>query len=143
MSIQPLEGSLGTTQLTPFSGLGESAGPLSQEFASGTISGDAISRMVPPWLTGSMSNPGQTAMFGPLPGLLQQLMQMLQYMMGGGMSAGAGSPYASGGGGWPYGGANNPPPYGGQSNCPPYGNEQFFRNATGSSEGDPHLSFDG
>jgi integrase len=136
MSIQPLEGSLGSTPFTPFSGLGDGAGALSPEFAPGsTISGDAISRIVPPWLTGAMSNPTQTAMFGPLPGLMQQLMQMLQYFMGAGM----GSPYGS------SGGSTACPPYGGgATGCPPYGgNEEFFRTATGASEGDPHLSFNG
>jgi hypothetical protein len=136
MSIQPLEGSLGSTPFTPFSGLGDGAGALTPEFAPGsTISGDAISRIVPPWLTGAMSNPTQTAMFGPLPGLMQQLMQMLQYFMGAGM----GSPYGS------NGGSTACPPYGGGSTgCPPYGgNEEFFRTATGASEGDPHLSFNG
>jgi len=131
MSIQPLEGSLGSTPLTPFSGIGEGAGSLSQEFAPGAIAGDAISRMVPPWLAGTMSNPGQTAMLGPLPGLIQQLMAMLQSLMGG---AGAGSQYGNG----------TCPPYGGGNDCSAYGgNEQFFPAANGASEGDPHLSFNG
>ncbi|MGA8534454.1 MAG: hypothetical protein WB615_10140 [Candidatus Tumulicola sp.] len=128
MSIQPLEGPLGPTSLSPLAGLGAGSNALSQELAPGNMTGDAISRLGPPWLTGAMSDPTQTAMFGPLPGLLQQLMQMLQYMMGG--------LYGSGGG--------NCPPYGnGSGNCPSYGNEQYFKNATGSSEGDPHLSFNG
>jgi hypothetical protein len=129
MSIQPLEGSLGSTPLSPFTGIGGGANPLAQDSVSGTPSGDAISRMVPPWLANSMSNPVQTAMFGPLPGLLQQLLQMLQQMTGGG-----GLPYGNGGAGFPGGG---------QPSCPPYGNEQFFANANGSSEGDPHLCFNG
>jgi hypothetical protein len=33
-------------------------------------------------------------------------------------------------------------PYSGP-NCPPSGNERYFQNASGSSEGDPHLSFNG
>lgn len=137
MSIQPLEGSLGSTPFTPFSGLGEGAGFVPQEFAPGSVAGDAISRMAPPWLNGTMSNPTQTAMLGPLPGLMQQLMQMLQYLMGGnGMGGGdVGSQYGNGGA---------CPPYGGTNNCPPYGgNEQFFSTANGASEGDPHLSFNG
>ena len=53
-------------------------------------------------------------------GMLQQLMQMLQSLMGNGCNG----PYAS-------------------SQCPPDGNERYFRNATASSDGDPHLSFNG
>lgn len=128
MSIQPLEGSLGSTPLTPFSGIGNGANGLLQEFSPGAVTGDAISRIVPPWLTDSMSNPGQTAMFGPLPGLMQQLLQMLQQLMG---SLGAS----------PYGNAGPCSPY--QGNCSPSDNEQFFRNASGGSDGDPHLSFNG
>jgi hypothetical protein len=126
MSIQPLEGPLGPTSLPSFPNL-NGAGALSQETAPGSMTGDAISRIAPPWLTGTMSNPAQTAMFGPLPGLLQQLLQMLQYMMGGS--------FASDGGCSPYGYGNG--------SCSPYGNEQFFQNANGASEGDPHLSFNG
>ncbi len=128
MSIQPLEGPLGPASLSPFTGIGDGTGALSQGIAPWSVTGDAISRIAPPWLTGAMQNPAQTAMFGPLPGLLQQLMQMLQAMMGGS-----------------YGGDGSCYPYsnGGNNNCSPYGNEQYFQNATGSSEGDPHLSFNG
>ncbi|HEY1654161.1 MAG TPA: hypothetical protein VGF86_03500 [Candidatus Tumulicola sp.] len=128
MSIQPLEGSLGSTPLSPFAAIGDGTNPLAQDFAPGAVSGDAISRIVPPWLTNTMANPGQTAMLGPLPGLMQQLLAMLQQLMG---SLG-GSPYANG---------NSCPPY--QNNCQPAENEQFFRNAAGGSDGDPHLSFNG
>jgi hypothetical protein len=123
MYVQPLEGQLGPASL--FSGTGEGAGPNPAEFAPGSpVTGDAISRLIPPWLTGAMTqNPMQTAMFGPVPALMQQLMQMLQWMMG---SAGMGAPYGSGG-----------------SCSPPPGNEQYFPNATGGSNGDPHLSFNG
>ena len=114
MSIQPLEGPLGPT-LSPFTGIA-GGGTFSPSTAQGNASGDAISRMVPPWLSGTLSNPAQTAMFGPLPGLLQQLIQMLQSLMGGSCA--------------PYG----------QGQC---GNQQFFENANGASEGDPHLSFNG
>ena len=82
MSIQPLDGQLSPTPLSVFAGIGDAGGSLSQAGAQGTLSGDAISRMVPPWLAGTVSNPAQTALFGPLPGLLQQLVQMLQQMMG-------------------------------------------------------------
>lgn len=127
MSIQPLEGSLGSSLASPFSSIGEGAGPLS---ANPIAPGDAISRIAPPWLTDSMSNPMQTAMLGPLPGLLQQLMQMLQQLMGNlGGSGYAGNPGCS--------------PYGGAPNCTPYGNERYFSNANGASVGDPHLSFNG
>ncbi len=54
-------------------------------------------------------------------GMLQQLMQMLQSLMGYGCN----------------------PPYGGGRSARLYGNERYFRNATASSDGDPHLSFDG
>ena len=127
MSIQPLEGSLGPTPFSSFAGITDGAGTLSQNPSSGSASGDAISRMAPPWLSGTMSNPTQTALFGPLPGLLQQLMQMLQYMMGGSYGSQGCLPYGGG----------SCSPYG------PYGNEQYFQNANGASEGDPHLSFNG
>jgi hypothetical protein len=42
------------------------------------------------------------------------------------------------------GSANGGSPYGpSQYGCPPYGGEQFFSSATGGSNGDPHLSFNG
>lgn len=138
MSIQPLDGQLSPSSLSAFAALGDGAGSLSQAGAQGTLSGDAISRMVPPWLASTVSNPAQTALFGPLPGLLQELVQMLQQMMGDAYGSGA-----YGGGGYPYGGGYCPP-YGGSGGaCAPYGNEQFFQNAGGASEGDPHLSFNG
>jgi len=136
MSIQPLDGQLGPSPLSAFAGIGESGGSLSQAGTQGTLSGDAISRMVPPWLAGTVSNPAQTALFGPLPGLLQQLVQMLQQLMGGSYGEGCN----------PYGGGGYCPPYGGSGSCAPsgpYGNERFFQSADGASEGDPHLSFNG
>ena len=64
-------------------------------------------------------------------GMLQQLMQMLQSLMGyGGRAA-------------PYGGSGSCPPYGGNGSCAPHGGERFFQNATARVEGDPHLSFNG
>jgi hypothetical protein len=75
-------------------------------------------------------------------GLLQQLVQMLQSMMG----YGCGAPYGGGNGNCaPYGNGNGScAPYGnGNGSCAPYGNERYFQNANGSSQGDPHLSFDG
>ena len=138
MSIQPLDGQLSPSPLSVFAGLGDAGGSLSQAGAQGALSSDAISRMVPPWLAGTVSNPAQTALFGPLPGLLQQLVQMLQQMMGGTYGQGC----------YPYGGGGGYcPPYGGSGgSCAPsgpYGNESFFQNASGASEGDPHLSFNG
>lgn len=128
MSIQPLEGSLGSSLASPFSSIGEGAGSLS---SSPIAQGDAISRLVPPWLTDSMSsNPMQTAMLGPIPGLLQQLMQILQQLMG-----------SLGGAG--YGTNQGCSPYGGNPNCTPSGDERYFSDATGASVGDPHLSFNG
>ncbi|HKU81729.1 MAG TPA: hypothetical protein VJP76_06120 [Candidatus Tumulicola sp.] len=127
MSIQPLEGSLGSSLASPFSSIGEGAGSLS---ASPISPGDAISRIAPPWLTNSMSNPMQTAMLGPIPGLLQQLVQLMQQLMG---SLGGSA----------YGGDPGCSPYGGNPNCTPYGNEQYFTDANGGSAGDPHLSFNG
>lgn len=135
MSIQPLEGSLGSSLASPFSSIGEGAGSYS---SSPIAAGDAISRIVPPWITNSMSNPMQTAMLGPIPGLMQQLMALLQQLMG--SLGGAG--YGGEPGGEGYG---NPgcPPYGGAPGCPPYGNERYFADANGASVGDPHLSFNG
>ena len=130
MYVQPLEGPLGPNPLSAQLGSAAGQGGVLQG-ASAPATGDNISRFVPPW-----SNQSGTAMpyaddyggsgslqgvFGGLMGVLQQLMQMLQSLMGG------------------YG-CNNP--YGGNG-CPPNGNERFFQNAKGSSEGDPHLSFNG
>jgi hypothetical protein len=122
MYVQPFEGPLGPNPLASFAGLGESENALAQAFAPGGETGDAISRLVPPWLSqGGMQNPAQTALFGPLPGLMQQMMQMLQWMM----SSLQGAPYGSG------------------ASCTAPGNEQFFGTASGASQGDPHLSFNG
>jgi hypothetical protein len=128
MLLQPLEGPLGPNSISAPPGSGENGGAL----FPGTVpppSGDNISRFVPPWLNEAGSpaygngygNSGSLAgLFGPLMGVLQQLMQVLQSLTG----CGGNSPY-------------------GGSGCPPFGQERFFQNATGSSEGDPHLSFNG
>jgi hypothetical protein len=124
MYVQPLE-NFGPTPLAPLAELTDGAFPPAQQAAG--ASGDAISRLIPPFIDQAMlQNPMQTAMFGPLASLMQQLMQMLQSMMGSGS---------------PYGGC--PVPYGGGGSCAPYGGEQFFGNANGASTGDPHLSFNG
>ncbi len=130
MYVQPLEGSLGSNSLSSLAGNAQE-GPLF-EGASAQAAGDNISRFVPPWLNdGAATSPyGEASyndsslqgLFGPLMGMLQQLMTMLQSMMG-------------------YGGC--PSPYGGNGSCAPRNGEHFFQNATGSSDGDPHLSFNG
>ena len=129
MYVQPLDGPLGPNPLSAQLGNAEGQGVALQGSAAPAV-GDNISRFVPPWSNqssaaipyGDYGNSGSLqGLFGPLMGVLQQLMQMLQSLMGGS-------------------GCNNP--YGGNG-CPPNGNERFFQNATGSSEGDPHLSFNG
>lgn len=127
MYVQPLDGQLGPTTLAPLEPAADGIFSPAQSALSQSIgSEDGISRFVPPGIGNAMlQNPMQTALFGPLSGLLQQLVQMLQSMMG------------SGG----YGGCNG---YGGYTGgCSSYGNEQYFSNASGSSTGDPHLSFNG
>jgi hypothetical protein len=126
MYVQPFDGSLTPNAL---SSAGLNAETEGAPFAGAPpATGDNISRFVPPWsedggqppyggFGGSGSLPG---LFAPLMGVLQQLMQMLQSLMGYGCNS-------------PFGGGT----------CPPYGNEQFFQNATGASDGDPHLSFNG
>jgi hypothetical protein len=135
MYVQPLDGPLGSNSLTAPMGNVEGDGTIFPG-PSAPVTGDNISRFVPPWFNdGSGSSPygagygggygdsgyGQ-GVFGPLMGVLQQLMQTLQSLMGYGCS--------------PYGGGNG-------VNCPPYGNERYFQNAVGASDGDPHLSFNG
>jgi hypothetical protein len=145
MYVQPLDGPLSPNALAAPAGAAEYEGaPFAG--AAAPAAGDNISRFVPPW-----SNDGAQAasygegyagsgslqgMFAPLMGMLQQLMQMLQSLMGYGCNP------SSGNGCPPYQGGGNCPPNGG-GNCPPYGGERYFRNATASSDGDPHLSFNG
>jgi len=129
MYVQPLDGSLGANSLAS-AGSGADGESSLLTGAPAAAAGDNISRFLPPWLrdnaadgpgagffggSGSLQGP-----FGPLMGMLQQLIQMLQSLMG----SGCNTPYGSG-------------------QCPPDGNERYFRNATASSHGDPHLSFDG
>jgi hypothetical protein len=139
MYVQPFEGSLGANSLSSLPGNAQEGGTLFQG-PNPPAAADNISRFVPPWLNeGSAAAPygelpysgaGLQGLFGPLMGMLTQLMQMLQSLMG---YSGVTSPY--GGGTSPYGGGNG--------GCAPHGAERFFQNATGSSEGDPHLSFNG
>lgn len=137
MYVQPLEGPLAGGSLSaPLTGLAEQ-GPFFNG-AAAPSAGDNISRSLPPWLNdGAAASPYGEAgygnsslqgLFGPLMGMLQQLMAMLQSLMGYGGYGGSGC-------GGPYGGGNG--------SCQPFGNEQFFQNASGGSEGDPHLSFNG
>jgi len=135
MYVQPLDGSLNANSLASPANTGTEGSVFAG--AVPAAAGDNISRFVPPWSNESgegpfgdgFSNPSSLqGVFGSLMGMLQQLMQVLQSLMGYGSNA-------------PYG-QSNCPPYG-QGNCPPYGNERFFQNATGRSDGDPHLSFNG
>ena len=137
MYVQPFDGSLTPNSLaSPVAG-SESSGSFYQGAAAPT-NGDNISRFAPPWSgeSGMLLGNGQgfagmssiAGLFGPLMGMLQQLMQMLQSLMGYGSNA----PYGPGG----------CPPYG-NGGAPSCGNERFFQNASGSSAGDPHLSFNG
>jgi hypothetical protein len=116
MYLQPLEGSL-SPSLSPLPGAAEGDGTLLEGSASGALSGDAISRFVPPYSGGASGSQCQPGMYGSLAGMMEQLMQMLAQLMG----------YSGGGG----------------NNGMPYGNEQYFQNANGGSNGDPHLSFNG
>lgn len=128
MYVQPLDGPLGTNSLTAPTVNAEGGGAVFQGAAP--AAGDNISRFVPPWYNqgtaesqygDGYANPSSLqGLFGPLMGMLQQLMGALQSLMG----YGCNGPYSGG-------------------NCPPPGNERFFQNATGSSAGDPHLSFNG
>ena len=127
MVVQPLEGALAQTPLAPLAGLTEGAGiPPIPGVPDPLGGGDAISRMLPPWMGGGMlQNPLESGL-NPLAGLMQQLMSMLQAMMG-------------------YGGGGMPPPPTSPIPVPTpgTGGEQFFGSANGASEGDPHLSFNG
>jgi hypothetical protein len=156
MYVQPLDGSLTPNSFASQAGAMETEGGLNPGFPALTT-GDNISRIVPPPWLGEVPTPTPApygegegyggslqGLFGPLMGMLQQLMQMLQSLMGYGCNA----PYGSGG--CPPSGNINAPPYGnggcppyGNGSCPPYGNERFFQNASGASDGDPHLSFNG
>ncbi len=162
MYAQPVDGSLTPNSFSSPAGGLEAEGTLNAgNLAPST--GDNISRIVPPPWLGEAPAPSTfgegyggmgsvQGLFGPLMGMLQQLMQMLQSLMGYGCNAPYGSsscpPYGnfgappSGNFGAPPNGNGGCPPYGNEP-CPPYGNERFFQNASGASDGDPHLSFNG
>ncbi len=114
MYVQPHEGTLGLSSFPPLGNISDGAFPMQDEVPGAVTAGDGVTLSGAPWLNSMTQNPAQTAMFGPLASLMQQLMQMLQSMLG----------YQGGG-------------------CSPYGGEQFFPNAQGASVGDPHLSFNG
>ncbi len=126
MYVAPFDGSVSPNALSSPAANAEAEGGSFQGTAS-AAAGDNISRFFPPWMNQSngdalpgygegFASPGSPqGLFGPLMSLLQQLMQMLQSLMG----------------------------YGCNGGCSPNGNERYFQNATGSSDGDPHLSFNG
>jgi hypothetical protein len=131
---------------------------LSLGLASPGIGSDAIARFVAPQtaqtasgipegsMTGSLES-SASEMYNPMSSMLAQLMQMMQMLMSSlGLGAGYGSGYPPGyGSSYPPGyGSSYPPGCGsGSPGCPQYGNEQYYANATGASQGDPHLSFNG
>ena len=136
MYVQPLDGSLNANSMAALANTGTEGSTFAG--TAPAAAGDGISRFVPPWSNeggdgaygDAFSNPSNLqGVFGSLMGMLQQLMQVLQSLMGSGCNA-------------PYGQTSNSPPYGSQG-CPPSGNERYFQNATGASDGDPHLSFNG
>jgi hypothetical protein len=141
MYVAPLDGTFSPNSLASPAGNPEAEGALFQGAAA--PAGDNITRFVPPWQNdsdasqygnGYENSSSLQGMLGPLMGILQQLMQMLQSLMGYGCSGQSCPPY----------GGTQPPPYGtGNGTCSPYGNERYFQNASGASEGDPYLSFNG
>lgn len=124
---------------------------LSLGLGSPGIGSDAIDRFVAPqtaqapagipegMLPGSLES-SASQMYNPLGSMLAQLMQMMQMLMSSlGLGSGYGSGYPPG-----FGSSPCPPGYGsGYPGCSQYGNEQYYANATGASQGDPHLSFNG
>jgi hypothetical protein len=134
MSIQSLEGGLAQTALPPYGAIAD--GATLEQGTGPAVSSDAIS--LSPSQPETDSNLDQASMLSPLSGMLTQLMQMLQSMLGSSSASLAGMP-------------GQCPTYGGQGggNCAPGGNgiahgpEQYFSSAQGVDEGDPHLSFNG
>ncbi|MBV8490888.1 MAG: hypothetical protein JO199_10210 [Candidatus Eremiobacteraeota bacterium] len=108
MYVQPFEGALAQGPYAPLGDLGDGAMPFSPPPILGGLGNDGISRLLPPLAGAATQFSLQSSGMGPLASILQQLVQMLQSMLG---SAG--------------------------------GAEQYFGNASGASEGDPHLSFNG
>ncbi len=115
MYVQPLEGSLSANSPSSLAGGLDGEGVLSDPAAS-AAAGDNISRFLPPGLSAeSASGPeGFNGGSASMQGMLGSLMGVLTQMMQMLQSMmGCGS------------------------------SERFFTNATASSQGDPHLSFDG
>jgi hypothetical protein len=117
MYVQPFDGSLSPNSLSPLVGSMEGEGLVSGAAASST-EGDNISRLLPPWpgggAEGTASDNWAYATPGSMQGMFGSLMGMLAQLMQMLQSMMG-------------------------NGC----NERFFQNAAGSSEGDPHLSFDG
>lgn len=114
MYVQPFEGALAQGPFAPLGGSAEDAMPFSTPGTLEALAGDGISRLVAPLQSGQLPYPFSSTPFGPVAGMMQQLMQMLQSLLNGTQS-----PASTGGG------------------------EQYFASANGASEGDPHLSFNG
>ncbi|MGC2634262.1 MAG: hypothetical protein WA215_08620 [Candidatus Cybelea sp.] len=117
MNVAPLEGSLGPDSLSALAGNAQEGSPFDGGVAPSP--GDNISRFVPPWLNNGAADSayGEASYNNPsLQGVFGPLMGMLQQLMQMLQSL-----MGSGG----------------------FNGERFFQNATGSSDGDPHLSFNG
>ena len=84
MYVQPFEGPFSSGTLSPLNGsLSEDASPLPATPFGATppMPADTIARCAGPWLSDA-SMPSPYGMFCPLMGMLSQLMQMLQSLMG-------------------------------------------------------------
>ncbi len=129
MFVQPLEGTLGQNSLPATTGSAQGEGALIQGGVA-PAAGDNISRFVPPWFNRRQRG---RAVFGRIrerrfrPGDVRTADGRLA-------AADADAAVADG--------LRLHLPYG-SGNCSGGGNERYFQNASGSSEGDPHLSFNG
>ena len=115
MYVQPLDGSLTPNSLAAPTGSLEGEGALLQGAA--LPSGDNISRFLPPWLNDGAASSAYGDVYGSsgsMQGIFGSLMGVLQQLTQMLQSL------------MGYG-----------------GNQRYFQNATGSSDGDPHLSFNG
>lgn len=113
MYVAPLDGSLTPNSLAGPTGNAESEGALLQ--GASLPAGDNISRFLPPWLNDGASSSAYgdvNGSSGSMQGILGSLMGVLQQLTQMLQSL------------MGYG-----------------GNQRYFQNATGSSDGDPHLSF--